>query len=150
MLSNDDWVAYLGTLANDLSLLGYEYGFHFGGQGLEEGCLAQVTVTDTRHSISVTVGRLFEEASPEMQRMALTHELIHAILNPIGQVTRRLQPIVGDALGRYVYDTVHDEMEVATDHLAKLIAPHLALPTPGFADSDKVTACVDHAETSDA
>jgi len=70
----------------------------------------------------------FWTQTPEKQRLVLTHELLHLVLARYARVTENLEDSLGKLAWSVLEPQLEDAEERATEHLARILAPYLALP----------------------
>jgi hypothetical protein len=70
----------------------------------------------------------FWKQEPEKQRLILTHELLHLVLARYARVTETLEDSLGKLAWAVLEPQLEDAEERATEHLARIVAPYLALP----------------------
>ena len=83
---------------------------------------AQAPTADLR------VSHDFWAQTPEKQRLILTHELLHLVLARYARVTETLEEPLGKLAWAVLEPQLEDAEERATEHLARILAPYLALP----------------------
>lgn len=115
---------YIRYLADHMRLKDWSFDVEFNPQ-LEQSLATVECIQNRRHAV-LAVGPLFLESSPEDQRLAAVHELVHCHLQP----TRTFFKTLSKRLGK-IHETLeenHDNhLESATDGLAAALAA--ALPT---------------------
>ena len=70
----------------------------------------------------------FWRQTPEKQRLILTHELLHLVLARYARVAETMEESLGKLAWAVLEPQLEDAEERATEHLARIIAPYLALP----------------------
>ena len=70
----------------------------------------------------------FWTQTPEKQRLILTHELLHLVLARYARVSETMEESLGKLAWAVLEPQLEDAEERATEHLARIIAPYLALP----------------------
>ena len=70
----------------------------------------------------------FWTQTPEKQRLILTHELLHLVLARYARVAETMEESLGKLAWAVLEPQLEDAEERATEHLARIIAPYLALP----------------------
>ena len=83
---------------------------------------AQAPTADLR------VSHDFWTQTPEKQRLILTHELLHLVLARYARVAETMEESLGKLAWAVLEPQLEDAEERATEHLARIIAPYLALP----------------------
>lgn len=122
------WIAdamdYLGLQAWEVTVL---------REAADVSAHADIDPAPQRYTAELRLAHDFFAQSPERQRIILTHELIHLIVARVDQVTENLEESLGK-IGYGVFEPNYvDASERAVEHLAKILAPLLALPEFGKA-----------------
>lgn len=122
----DYWIAYIVHLRDLLKLSEWRV---FLSNALPDGpdAHAQIECTYGRRSATIRVCHDWEQSTPEDQRNAITHELLHCYFTPIQSVMNRAGEVFGDQAS--IVSAYHlEQMEYAIDGIATAIAPLLPLP----------------------
>ena len=77
---------------------------------------------------NIRVSHDFWTQTPEKQRLILTHELLHLVLARYARVAETMEESLGKLAWAVLEPQLEDAEERATEHLARIIAPYLALP----------------------
>jgi len=81
------------------------------------------------HSIDpkavIRIGAGFEGKAPEEQVLILTHELAHLFLQPLDQYASHLETQHGSIWWNAWYPGYDDQLEAATERIAKALAPRM-------------------------
>jgi hypothetical protein len=94
----------------------------------DSGALAEVVCTYGRLWATVRLGDGFLVRSPEEQRHAVVHELVHCHTDLAAQIALEAMPEAVKAVFRRL-------KEHETDALAEIIAPHMPLPLQGVREA---------------
>lgn len=122
------WLSYLRQLADLLRLRDWDIELDRGAPD-DPNHGAEVAVFYGRRCLRVYLGRALPTYSPEEQRATLTHELIHAHVEPIAEWARLYMSEKEPALeGSFPAMTFRREEEFLVDTLAVIVAPYLPLP----------------------
>jgi hypothetical protein len=83
---------------------------------------AQAPTADLR------VSHDFWTQTPEKQRLILVHELLHVVLSRYARVAETMEESLGKLAWAVLEPQLEDAEERAIEHLARILAPYLALP----------------------
>lgn len=89
---------------------------------------ADIEPNDQAQTANLRVGNLFWSQKPAEQRLTVVHELIHLHLCRLDQAVDRLEPVLGSAAWTPWAGVYEDAYERATDSIAEILAPQVALP----------------------
>lgn len=89
---------------------------------------AEVEVRWEAHYLRIWFAPSFPQLSQADQRTACVHELLHVYIDPMGNTVKDFKPLLSPELYVAMYEQHERHLEVATETLAKLIAP--MHPTP--------------------
>ena len=70
----------------------------------------------------------FWKQAPEKQRLILTHELMHLVVSRYARITENLEEALGALAWAVIEPQLEDAEERAVEHMARIVAPYLALP----------------------
>lgn len=70
----------------------------------------------------------FWKQTPEKQRLILTHELMHLVIARYARVAENLEDALGSLAWAVIEPQLEDSEERAVEHMARIVAPYLALP----------------------
>lgn len=119
---------YLGVLAHRLILADWE--IELWRDRAADDCLATVNVMDVENyaSISLRWPEFFGKSRGE-QREILVHELLHLILDRPQRVIRQLaEQWDENSACQFAKEAHRKEIEIATQRLARILAPLMPLP----------------------
>lgn len=117
---------YLRWVADELGLR--DWTLTLKDEPSDDDCFASVLPTDGRYTAAISVCRDFRSLSPEKQRNAIVHELLHIPYASAADVVRLdLQDTLGSNAYWPIFRTFHRLMEYATDGLASAIDKHYPL-----------------------
>jgi hypothetical protein len=119
--------AYLRTLADQVLLADWE--ITLTRDLADDHCFAQVNVWREENHASVRVSEDFWHGPPGEQREWITHELCHCHLDRPERVMEQLAEQFSDnSASQFAKEAHRREVEICTQRLARLLAPHLPLP----------------------
>jgi len=84
---------------------------------------AQAPTADLR------VSHDFWTQTPEKQRLILVHELLHVVFSRYARVAETMEESLGKLAWAVLEPQLEDAEERAIEHLARILAPYLALPS---------------------
>lgn len=125
------WQAYARQLADRMGLR--DYLVTISATIADDGTSgASCQCTYGRRSIRIWLSHYFFGLTPEQQRWTVVHELCHAIMRPVADLTHK--NFENETKERHVlFYTLHKEAEEqAVDHFALVIAE--SMPLPGEAE----------------
>ena len=70
----------------------------------------------------------FWKQAPEKQRLILTHELMHLVVSRYARTAENLEDALGSIAWSVIEPQLEDAEERAVEHMARIVAPYLALP----------------------
>ena len=70
----------------------------------------------------------FWKQTPEKQRLILTHELMHLVVARYARIAENLEDALGSLAWAVIEPQLEDAEERAVEHMARIVAPYLALP----------------------
>lgn len=126
--THEAYQAYLTDLAGRLRLTDWDIRLH--RSLAEPGAWASVNATENQDSATVRLAwpEFFGE-TPERQREHLCHELIHCLTARMCDVVDQLAGMWTENSGcQFARTMFHRQEEVATENLARVIAPFMPLP----------------------
>jgi hypothetical protein len=90
--------------------------------------MAMIQPVYGRKVATIWFQRNFAELEPEKARHAIIHELAHVLTDPITSVLENTGPkLLGSLVWPVLWEATKERSELATDHIADILAPHLAL-----------------------
>ena len=129
--------SYINKLKRPLLMELWEININIDeGEGAENGrlVLADVTVGEVSYQAHITFYWALFERSKRGQRQAIVHELLHCLLSQVNApVTHDIfrTDLLPAPAKIVTEEALHREWELATDHLAKVLAPFVPLPPWG-------------------
>jgi hypothetical protein len=119
-------VRYIDFMSRELRLEGWTFYIHFDEAA--DGANATVTCTDNRKIAHINLSATFDNLTPEEQRHAVIHELLHVHL---WEITDYCDETLPEMLGQPVFAVFRQALrkfdEQATDALATALGPKFAL-----------------------
>ncbi len=128
-MTEDQWCAldsYLRDMADRLRLRDWVIVL-YREPPRDDAAHATVRRTYGQLRACVRVAADFVDETPERQREIITHELLHCHLDNLQQLLVNAQTNLGDAAWGILDGAHKDAIEIATDALTGIIAPHLPL-----------------------
>lgn len=132
--SRRDWEAlkeYVTALRDMLGLRDWTiFASHEIPEEAEDcNAIASIHPTDGRRRAVLRLARDFREMSPEEQRSALVHELLHLHHRDATDIIRLTLPkVLGGAAFDVLWEDFRQQIELITDNIAVAIAEGLPLP----------------------
>lgn len=119
----EDWVSYAKSAMN---LDAWQIDILRDAADVEAH--ADIAPHSQAHTAELRVSYDFFRQTPEKQRDILTHELVHLIMRQ-DQIVESLEPSLGKLAWSVFEPQYEDATERATDHIARIIAQQLELPS---------------------
>ena len=94
----------------------------------DDNCLAHVKCVYGRKIATITFPRDFFDCSPERQRHAITHELVHLHFSGLEWQYNNLSDRVAPDVFHAIWGGLQDQLEFAVDAMASAVAKHLPMP----------------------
>lgn len=116
---------YMAQIAVEMGLRDWTFNYHI--EPCEDTALATVDTIYGRKIANVHVCADFAEQTPEAQRNAIVHELIHVHFAQERQAVEDGLKVLGGVLGGIAHDAYRLGHEYGVDGLAEAIAPHYPL-----------------------
>lgn len=121
---------YVRRMANEMELRDWTIDLVYDPPA-DDDCMAHIKCTYGRKRAQVSFPRDFFSLTPEQQRHAVCHELIHCHASGLewqfNNLGGRVSPDVFDVL----WGGMKDQIEFAVDAMAAALAKHLPLPEYG-------------------
>ena len=127
--AQDKFTALRGWVADAQVLLGVDsWELTIVEAASDVDAWADIDAHSQQPTAELRVSHDFWTQTPEKQRLILTHELLHLVLAHYARVTETLEDTLGKLAWATFQPQLEDAEERATEHLARLLAPYLALP----------------------
>jgi glucuronate isomerase len=130
MAKQDKFAQLRGWLADAQALLGLD---HWEVTVVEAAsdveAWADIEAHPQQPTADLRVSFDFWKQTPEKQRLVLTHELMHLVVSRYARITENLEDSLGELAWSVIEPQLEDAEERAVEHMARIVAPYLALPS---------------------
>jgi hypothetical protein len=120
------WQGYARDLADRMGLR--DWVVQIGRSPADDGMDGECRCTYGRRSIAIWLSADFERRTPEDQRWTVTHELCHAIANPVRWLVHANFENESKERHQLFYSLHKEALEQSIDHFALVIAETMPLP----------------------